>query len=302
MATRPGRQRIGDVLLGGGTLTAASLERALSVQKRAGAGVKLGGILLGSGLVGEPVLLEALSRLHRCPAVGWPELSEAMPTAFALLGAKSAARLGAFPYSIEKKTLRVAFTDPSNLAALDEVAALTGCRVIAAVTSEVRLMQAHEKFYRRSISQQFTNILTRMSRPRPAAAPAEPAIRIPPPPPRFSGSYDSAEPEPVSAPPASDPASSAERPPDGEPDPFSDGYSLSDFVGDALAFGVAPRPPVFRKPAAEPPKEAEEEAMDPGEPIAGDELDSTRPSRRTRTRLETPEVDAFGFGSLGALA
>ena len=300
MATRPGRQRIGDVLLGAGTLTAASLERALSVQKRAGAGVKLGGILLGSGLVGEPVLLEALSRLHRCPAVGWPELSEAMPTAFALLGAKSAARLGAFPYSIEKKTLRVAFTDPSNLAALDEVAALTGCRVIPAVTSEVRLMQAHEKFYRRSISQQFTNSLTRMSRPR-AAAPAEPAVRIPPPPPRFTGSYDSAEPEPVSIPPAADPASSSETRTDGEPDPFSDGYSLSDFVGDALAFGVPPPPPVLRKPAAEPAKEAEEDAMDPGEPISGDELDSTRPSRRTRTRLEKPDVDAFGFGSRGAL-
>ncbi len=301
MATRPGRQRIGDVLLGSGTLTAASLERALSVQKRAGAGVKLGGILLGSGLVGEAVLLDALSRLHKCPAVGWPELSEAMPTAFALLGLKSAVRLGAFPFHIEKKTLRVAFTDPSNLAAIDEVAALTGCRVIATVTSEVRLMQAHEKFYRRPISQQFTNILTRMSRPRPAVAPAEPVVRTPPPPPRFSGSDDApVGPTEVSVSPAPPAAASGDARSVSETDPFSDGYPLSDFLGDALAFGMAP-PNLWKPAVVEPPKEAEEEPLDPGEPISGDDLDSTRPSRRTRTREKT-DVDAFGFGALGALA
>ncbi|MEO8429995.1 MAG: hypothetical protein ABI592_00690 [Acidobacteriota bacterium] len=302
IATRPGRPRIGDVLLGSGTLTAASLDRALAVQKRSGAGVKIGGILLGSGLVGETVLLEALSGLHRCPAVGWPELSQATPAAFALLGAKSATRLGAFPFAIEKRTLRVAFTDPSNINAIDEVAALTGCRVIVAVTSEVRLMQAHEKFYRRPISLQFTNILTRMSRPRPAATadPAAPAVAVPPPPPRFSGGDEAvSELVPVSAASSAVPAAPAD-PVASDADPFSDGYPLNAFLGDALAFGVAP--PSLWKPGVEASKAAEEDPLDPGVPIGNDDLDSTRPSGRSRARRDSEDVDTFGFGSSDTLA
>jgi hypothetical protein len=186
IGTGSSRRRLGDLLLDEGLLSEPSLERALAAQKRAGSGVKLGGVLLGSGLVSEEALLDALSRAHHCPAVPWTTLSGASLEAVALLTGARASRLGALPYALEKWMLRVAFADPSDIAALDEVAAVTGYRVVPAVTCQVRLMQAHEKFYGRTISRQFSNILDRMEDPRFGIhAPRRPASP-PPPPPRFS--------------------------------------------------------------------------------------------------------------------
>ena len=186
IGTGSSRRRLGDLLLDEGLLSARSLERALAEQKRAGSGVKLGGVLLGSGLVSEEALLDALSRAHHCPAVPWTTLSGASLEAVALLNGARASRLGALPYALEKRMLRVAFSDPSDIAALDEVAAVTGYRVVPAVACQVRLMQAHEKFYGRTISRQFSSILDRMEGPLGIRAP-QPASP-PPPPPRFSAS------------------------------------------------------------------------------------------------------------------
>jgi hypothetical protein len=187
IGTGSSRRRLGDLLLDEGLLSAPSLERALAEQKRAGSGVKLGGVLLGSGLVSEEALLDALSRAHRCPAVPWTTLSGASLEAVALLNGARASRLGALPYALEKRVLRVAFSDPSDIAALDEVAAVTGYRVVPAVACQVRLMQAHEKFYGRTISRQFSNILDRLEDPRLGIRAPRPASP-PPPPPRFSAS------------------------------------------------------------------------------------------------------------------
>lgn len=299
------RRRLGDLLVQEGLLTAEMLQRALSAQIRAGGGMKLGGFLVGSGVIPERVLLETLGRIHRCPWVGWAELSTADPAAFALLPDKRAFKLGAFPYAIEKKTLKVAFSDPSNLAAIDEVAALTGCRVVPAVASEARLMQAHEKFYGRPLGQTFWNLLNRMNRPKPPAPAA--ALTTPPPPPRFSGPDPAEEDPPPDMPLAREPraseasfvsdeaemleasgsGSAAPNPNRATPpDPFSDGYSLAEFVADALAFGVPAehifetRPleaPIARSPR---PPEVEEEPHDPGDPLPEDEHESTQPSRR----------------------
>lgn len=293
-----GRRRIGELLLGEGILSEPALERALIAQKRAG-GMKLGGVLVGSGLVSEEALLEALSRLHRCPAVGWMTLSQATPAAVALLTAVRASRLGAFPYSVEKRTLSVAFADPSNIAALDEVAAVTGHRVVAAVTSEVRLKQAHEKFYGQAIPWQLSNILHRIETPGAdkSGPPAAPPVL--PPPPRFSGPDPEAEeiadeaalPELLAdaAPKAAFPT----EPPLAD-DPFGDAYSLAEFLADALAFGVPTE--AVRTLAAE---VQEDVPLDLGDPLPEQEaLESTQPSRRAGRRAA---ADSESFGPLGAL-
>ncbi|MCA1580854.1 MAG: hypothetical protein LC796_05555 [Acidobacteria bacterium] len=187
------RRRLGEMLVGQGLVTEPALTRALAAQKRVGHRLRLGGVLLGSGLVSEEALLDALSRLHHCPSVGWSTLSHAKPEVVALLNGTRAVRLEAIPYAIEKTTLKVAFRDPSNIQAVDEVAAVTGRRVQPAVTSEVRLMQAHEKFYARAMSGQFWNVLKRLDG-RPAALDAAPAPSTLPPPPQFSATPES-EPE-----------------------------------------------------------------------------------------------------------
>jgi hypothetical protein len=288
------RRKLGELLVDEGFLTGETLDRALSAQTRTGHDVRLGGILMGGGVVPERALLETLGRLHRCPAVGWAELGEAQRDAFRLLPAARAYRLGAFPFGIEKRTLRVAFVNPSDLAAIDEVAAITECRVVPAVTSEVRLMQAHEKFYGRSIPQAFGTILKRIDRSSrlPGAARGAPCAAPPPPPPLRTAepARQSDEPEEPAIPflidaPAPPKPIAIERSydPDPLPDPFSDGYSLTDFVADALAFG-APAREIFegRTPEAVFARiRQEREPQDLGAPLApGDDLDDTRPSRR----------------------
>jgi hypothetical protein len=283
------RRKLGEILVEDGFLSGETLQRALSAQNRSGHDVRIGGILLGGGVVPERALLETLSRLHRCPAVDWRELSQAQRIAYRLLPPERAYRLGAFPFALDRRTLRVAFVNPSDLAALDEVAAITECRIAPAVTSEVRLIQAHEKFYSRSIPRQFETILKRLDRPEQTAKSVSIAV---PPPPALREAI--AEPEDAPEEPAIpflvDPPAAAMaiviedgsgRP--SLPDPFSDAYSLADFVADALAFG-APAREIFEGGSTDAllaRLSRREEAEDLGKPLApGEDLDDTRPSRR----------------------
>ena len=86
-----------------------------------------------------------------------------------------------------------------------------------------------------------------------------------------------------------DPASSLG--PNGETseNPFSDGYSLNDFLSDALAFGVMPEAlpeTEWERHAAAPEAEV---PLDLGEPLPEDQdaAESTHPSRNGRQRRPT---------------
>ena len=192
MATR----RIGEFLVAEGVLTEPVLQRALGFQRVSSQRVKLGSILLHWDLLEEDALLTALSRIHRSPAVPWSVLAGAKIETVRLLPAAHAARLAALPYESEKGLVRVAFINPTDLAAVDEVGRITGRRVVAAVTTEVRMMQAQQRFYGRHVPLEFRAIIQKLDRrtagvPRPpapapagypppaAAAPASSGISIP---------------------------------------------------------------------------------------------------------------------------
>lgn len=166
-------RRIGELLVSEGLLSESEIHRALGFQRLSGERIKIGSILLNWDLLGEETLLAALSRHHRCPAVTWPMLADAPFEAVRLLAAPHALRLGAVAWSAEGRVVRVAFTNPSDLAAIDEVAALTGRRVVAGVTTEVRLFQAHQKFFGRHVPLQYRAILQKLDR-RPATPPPPP--------------------------------------------------------------------------------------------------------------------------------
>jgi hypothetical protein len=160
------------------------LTRALQLQGTQARGLRLGAILLRWGLLPEKALLDALAIHHRCPAVDWKTLSGASPEALKLLPAPHAIRLGAVPYSADRKTIQVAFANPSNLAAIDEIAAITRRRVTASVTTEVRLQQAQQLFYKRPLDRDIWTIVQKIERPAPPpppVAPAPPAPSEPPP-------------------------------------------------------------------------------------------------------------------------
>jgi hypothetical protein len=145
------RPRIGEFLVAEGWLSAATVTRALGYQKSAAPRVKLGSILLTWDLLDEGNLLKALAALHRCEAVTGEMLTGAPVDVVRLLPAAHAIRLNAVPYALHKSRLRVAFVNPSDLAAIDEVAAITGKVCVPGVVTELRLLQAHRRFYGRAL-------------------------------------------------------------------------------------------------------------------------------------------------------
>ncbi len=157
-------RRIGELLVAEGLLTEGAVQRALGYQRLSGERIKLGSILLNWDLLGEDVLLESLAKLHRCQAVTWEMLLATPIETVRLLPAAQAIRIGAVPWAVEKGVIRVAFINPSNLASIDEVASLTRRRVVPGVTTEARLLQAHQRYYGRHVPLEYRPILQKLDR------------------------------------------------------------------------------------------------------------------------------------------
>ncbi|MGH9400004.1 MAG: hypothetical protein ACRD00_06530, partial [Thermoanaerobaculia bacterium] len=115
-------RRIGEILIEQGVLTEAVINEALVYQRVSGGRVKMGTILLNWDLVAEEGLLQALARFHRVAAAPWSVLSAAPFEVARLIPPLAAVRLGAVPYAATKTSIHVAFLDPSNLFAADEIA------------------------------------------------------------------------------------------------------------------------------------------------------------------------------------
>jgi hypothetical protein len=127
------------------------VSRALGFQKSAAPRVKLGSILLTWDLIDEGSLLKALANLHHCEIVSGDTLINAPAEVVRMLPATHAIRLNAAPYALQKARICVAFVNPSDIAAVDEVSSLTGHVCVPAVVTELRLFQAHRRFYGRAI-------------------------------------------------------------------------------------------------------------------------------------------------------
>ena len=169
------RRRIGQILVADGTVSDDAVGRALGYQKRATESFRLGSILVNWELLAEEALLSALAKFHRCPSVGWDELSRATPEALRALPGDRAVKLGALPYALDAGGIRIAFRDPSDLSAVDEAAQISGGRVLPAVTTEVRLALAHRNFYGRPLPPQFKQIVQKLERRATAAVGTETA-------------------------------------------------------------------------------------------------------------------------------
>jgi hypothetical protein len=237
----------GELLVSEGRISHEILTRALELQGFNEKGLRLGGILLKWGLLKEEEILEMLGRIHGCAFVGWKMLSNADPEAVKLLSPAHAARLGAMPYGLDDRFVLVAFVNPSDLAAIDEVTAITRKRVKPAVAMEVRLLQAQQQFYDRSVSPGVWAVLQRLdraSKKRQGAAPKFPNLEA------FSetvpvGRAAARELPDFSVPEDWEPVVSLAAMPDASPlapvdlepeDPFSDQFSLKQFIADAIEF------------------------------------------------------------------
>ena len=155
-------RRIGEILVAEGVLTEAAVNRALRLQHDFGAHIRLGTLLLNRDPLAEEALLQALARHYRVEAASWSALSGAPIEVTRLIPSAMAIRFGAFPYAATNTSIHIAFVDPSNLAARDELSALTNRLVIATVALEIRLFHAHQKFYGRQIPAEYRSIVERI--------------------------------------------------------------------------------------------------------------------------------------------
>lgn len=156
--------RIGEILVAEGVLTEAAVNRALGFQRVSGERIKLGTILLNWDLLAEDGLLRALARHYHVTAAPWSILSVAPIEVTRLIPTAMAIRFGAFPYAATKTSVQVAFLDPSNLTVQDEIASVANRRVAPAVALEIRLLEAHQKFYGRHIPLEYRAIVQKIAR------------------------------------------------------------------------------------------------------------------------------------------
>jgi MSHA biogenesis protein MshE len=145
--TRRDKLRLGDVLLAQRLVSEEQLALALELQHTSGR--KLGRVLIERGALTEEALAHALGRQLRAPVVNlnsYPLKGELVRQ----LGEAAARRHRAIVLEDRGDHLLVAFSDPLDLVAHDDVARLLKRSIQVAVVPESQLTPAFDRHYRRT--------------------------------------------------------------------------------------------------------------------------------------------------------
>jgi MSHA biogenesis protein MshE len=144
---RPEKIRLGDLLINQGLLTNEQLKTALDEQKRSGR--KLGRIFVDSGYVTEEGISKALAGQLQIPFIDLKHFSP-KPEFIKLLPEAQARRFRALVLDEVDGRLRVGFTDPTDLAAYDEIVRLVRRDIEQAVVTESQLLATVDRVYART--------------------------------------------------------------------------------------------------------------------------------------------------------
>lgn len=143
------KKRLGDLLLGAGVITQEQLEEALKKQKEAGNGQKLGMTLVDMAIMNDEIIAEALCHqmgLERVHLAGITIEDEVL----ALVDEKVLRKYMLLPYEFapdNPNVLRVAFSDPLDMIAMDDLSIITGMQIEIRVTTVKDVSQALDRFY-----------------------------------------------------------------------------------------------------------------------------------------------------------
>lgn len=140
----PVRNRIADLLERSGLLDARSLQSARLRQEQWG--VRLSRAVLDLGLAGEEALTDVLERGLRVPRVR-PQEHAPEARALAKVDPAYALQRALLPVALKDngRTLVLAMADPTDLEAVDHVAARAGVRVQVAIAGELELESAQRR-------------------------------------------------------------------------------------------------------------------------------------------------------------
>ncbi len=143
------KRRLGDLLMGAGVITQEQLDEALKRQREVGNGQKLGMTLVDMGIMNDEIIAEALCHqmgLERIHLAGMTIEDEVL----ALVDEKVLRKYMLLPYEFapdNPNVLRVAFSDPLDMIAMDDLSIITGLQIEVRVTTVKDVSQALDRFY-----------------------------------------------------------------------------------------------------------------------------------------------------------
>jgi hypothetical protein len=139
--------KLGELLIKANVLQESQLKAALAEQAKWGG--KLGEILVRMNLVSEDILVRALSKQLAIPAVNLDAMKEIPKHVIGRLPPQTARDFGILPLQLrdDGKTLVVAMADPLNVRQLDELRAITKCRIVPNVAGRTAIARAMVRFY-----------------------------------------------------------------------------------------------------------------------------------------------------------
>lgn len=138
------RKRFGELLVEEERLKEQDLERALNEQKKYGR--KLGQVLFKMGLLSEELVAEALGRQLGIPVANLDD-ADIPGDLIGLIPKNIARNCNVIPIERHYNWVRVAMTDPLDIAAMDEVAHLLRLEVLPSVATQSEIDRALERYY-----------------------------------------------------------------------------------------------------------------------------------------------------------
>lgn len=139
--------KLGELLIKANVLQEGQLKAALAEQAKWGG--KLGEILVRMSLVSEDILVRALSKQLNIPAVNLDAVQMIPPHVRSKIPAQTARDFSVLPLQLrdDGKTLVVAVADPLNVRHLDELRAISKCRIIPNVAGRTAIARAYARLY-----------------------------------------------------------------------------------------------------------------------------------------------------------
>lgn len=139
-----GDKRLGAVLLERGYVNDESLQQAIG--RHAEVGGRLAEILVNIGVISEQRIARAIEESIGIPLVVLPRV-DIMPEAVAKVPSDLAYEVGAVPFRLDSNRLRVAFEDPLDALAIEEIEDASGCIVEPYQALKKELTWAMATFY-----------------------------------------------------------------------------------------------------------------------------------------------------------
>ena len=149
-------ERIGDLLVREGMITAEQLSKALQEQKQNG--TRVGYNLVKLGFIQEVELTKMLAKQHKMPAVDLSRF-EVDPKIAKMIPADLAQKNLVIPLKRDGRTLTVAMADPSNLGVLEDLKFITRYDIFPVIAGEYTLRNLIEKTYGATEEQEMASLM-----------------------------------------------------------------------------------------------------------------------------------------------